>query len=112
MRLLELLKELHQRRRFRHEQRGLREGTEIQRASTQDLIQQSCRAHKPQHVTQSSVAQRHDRVRILTQFLAMSVHGITNVEEDDVRTWREYRTNVAFIQSQDVRHHLVLRSFE
>src|SRR5215207_7052167 len=79
MRPLELLEELHQRRRFRHEQRGLREGAKIQRASTQDLLQQSCRAHKPQHVIQPSVAQWHHRVRILTKFVAMGADGITNV---------------------------------
>jgi hypothetical protein len=42
----------------------------------------------------------------------MGVHLITNVKEDDVRTRRQYRTNVAVVQIQHVSNHLVLGALE
>ena len=61
---------------------------------------------------QPAVAQRHNRVRILTKFFAMGVHRITHIQEDDVRTGRQDRTHVAVVQIQHVGDHLVLRTFE
>ena len=51
-------------------------------------------------------------MRILPKFLAMGVHLIANVQEHDVRTRRQDRTNVAFVQIQHVRNHLVLGALE
>jgi len=109
---LELLEQLDERHRLRHEQRRRGDRGEVHLLPRQQAAQQRLGGDETHHVLEPPRAHGELRVGLLQETVAVDGEGLGRVHADDFHAGRHHRPHPADVEPQDVLHELQFRSLE